>query len=56
MGCIVNGPGEARDADYGVAGGKDYGVIFSKGKPLRKVGRYEIFDALFEEIHKDGWK
>jgi hypothetical protein len=31
-------------------------VIFSKGKPLRKVGRYEIFDALFEEIHKDGWK
>ena len=56
MGCIVNGPGEARDADYGVAGGKDDGVIFSKGKPLRKVGRDEIYDALFEEIEKDGWK
>jgi len=56
MGCIVNGPGEARDADYGVAGGKDDGVIFSKGEPLRKVGRDEIYDALFEEIQKDGWK
>src|SRR5918998_438840 len=56
MGCIVNGPGEARDADYGVAGGKDDGVIFSKGEPLRKVGRNEIYDALFEEITRDGWK
>ena len=54
MGCIVNGPGEARDADYGVAGGKDDGVIFSKGAPLRKVDRDQIFDALFEEIEKDG--
>lgn len=41
---------------YGVAGGKDDGVIFSKGEPLRKVERDEIFDALFEEIEKDGWK
>jgi (E)-4-hydroxy-3-methylbut-2-enyl-diphosphate synthase len=56
MGCIVNGPGEARDADYGVAGGKDDGVIFSKGAPLRKVDRDDIFDALFEEIEKDGRK
>src|SRR5215211_7105818 len=56
MGCVVNGPGEARDADYGVAGGKDDGVIFAKGRPLRKVHRDEIFDALFEEIQKDGWK
>ncbi|TCJ16635.1 flavodoxin-dependent (E)-4-hydroxy-3-methylbut-2-enyl-diphosphate synthase [Rubrobacter taiwanensis] len=54
MGCIVNGPGEARDADYGVAGGKDDGVIFAKGRPLRKVKAEEIFDALFEEIEKDG--
>ena len=53
---IVNGPGEARDADYGVAGGKDDGVIFSKGQPLRKVGRDEIYDALFEEIAKDDRK
>jgi (E)-4-hydroxy-3-methylbut-2-enyl-diphosphate synthase len=56
MGCIVNGPGEARDADYGVAGGKDDGVIFARGRPLRKVQRDEIFDALFEEIEKDGRK
>ncbi len=56
MGCVVNGPGEARDADYGVAGGKDDGVIFAKGEPLRKVHRDEIFDALFEEIEKDGRK
>ncbi|HEX2098167.1 MAG TPA: flavodoxin-dependent (E)-4-hydroxy-3-methylbut-2-enyl-diphosphate synthase [Rubrobacteraceae bacterium] len=54
MGCIVNGPGEARDADYGVAGGKDDGVIFARGRPLRKVQRDQIFDALFEEIEKDG--
>ncbi|AHY46695.1 4-hydroxy-3-methylbut-2-en-1-yl diphosphate synthase [Rubrobacter radiotolerans] len=56
MGCIVNGPGEARDADYGVAGGKDSGVIFAKGEPLRQVERDDIFDALFEEIEKDGRK
>jgi (E)-4-hydroxy-3-methylbut-2-enyl-diphosphate synthase len=56
MGCVVNGPGEARDADYGVAGGKDDGVIFSRGQPLRKVGRDEIYDALFEEIAKDDRK
>lgn len=56
MGCIVNGPGEARDADYGVAGGKDDGIIFAKGRELRKVHRDEIFDALFQEIGKDGRK
>jgi (E)-4-hydroxy-3-methylbut-2-enyl-diphosphate synthase len=56
MGCVVNGPGEARDADYGVAGGKDDGVIFVKGQPLRKVHRDQIFRALFEEIEKDGRK
>lgn len=56
MGCVVNGPGEARDADYGVAGGKDDGVIFARGRPLRKVDKDEIFDALFEEIERDGWK
>src|SRR5919112_504150 len=56
MGCVVNGPGEARDADYGVAGGKDDGVIFAKGQPLRKVHRDDIFAALFEEIEKDGRK
>jgi (E)-4-hydroxy-3-methylbut-2-enyl-diphosphate synthase len=39
-----------------VAGGKDDGVIFAKGQPLRKVGRDEIYDALFEEIAKDDRK
>ena len=39
-----------------MAGGKDDGVIFSKGQPFRKVDRDEIYDVLFEEIEKDGWK
>ncbi len=37
MGCVVNGPGEAREADIGVAAGKGVGLIFAKGEPLRKV-------------------
>jgi len=39
-----------------VAGGKDDGVIFSKGQPLRKVGCDDTYDTLFEEIEKGGWK
>lgn len=50
MGCVVNGPGEAADADIGVACGKDAGVIFANGKKLRKVPESEIIEALFEEI------
>lgn len=50
MGCMVNGPGEAREADIGVAAGKGVGVIFAKGRPLRKVSENEIVDALFSEI------
>lgn len=50
MGCVVNGPGEARDADVGVAAGKGVGMIFRKGVPVRKVPEAEIVDALFEEI------
>ncbi len=50
MGCVVNGPGEARDADIGVAAGKGVGLIFVRGKPVRKVPEAEIVDALMEEI------
>lgn len=50
MGCVVNGPGEARDADIGVAAGRGVGLVFAKGEPVRKVAEGEIVDALMEEI------
>jgi (E)-4-hydroxy-3-methylbut-2-enyl-diphosphate synthase len=50
MGCVVNGPGEARDADIGVAAGKGVGLVFAKGEPVRKVPESEIVDALMAEI------
>ncbi|MBN2840050.1 MAG: flavodoxin-dependent (E)-4-hydroxy-3-methylbut-2-enyl-diphosphate synthase [Coriobacteriia bacterium] len=50
MGCVVNGPGEARDADVGVAAGRGAGLVFRRGEPVRKVPESEIVDALFEEI------
>ena len=50
MGCVVNGPGEAREADVGVAGGKGCGVIFRKGEVVRKVPEAEIVEALWAEI------
>jgi len=50
MGCVVNGPGEAREADLGVACGKGEGLIFIHGKPLKKVPEAEIPDALAEQI------
>ena len=50
MGCVVNGPGEATDADIGVACGKGEGIIFAHGEKLRKVPEDEILDALVEEI------
>ena len=52
MGCEVNGPGEARDADIGVACGKGVGLIFAQGETVRKVPEAEIVDALFEEIDR----
>ncbi len=52
MGCIVNGPGEARDADIGIAGGKGVGMIFRKGEILRKVPEDRIVDELIKEIEK----
>ena len=50
MGCVVNGPGEARGADIGVACGQGSGVLFAQGKTLRKVSEAEIVDALMDEI------
>ena len=50
MGCIVNGPGEAREADIGVAGGDGCGLIFKKGEILRKVPESDIVDELLKEI------
>lgn len=50
MGCVVNGPGEAADADIGVACGKGSGLIFTHGKTLRKVEEAAIVDVLMEEI------
>lgn len=52
MGCVVNGPGEAADADLGVAGGKDGCVIFSGGKILKKVKEEQLESAFFGEIDK----
>lgn len=50
MGCIVNGPGEAKEADVGIAGGKGEGLVFRKGQIVRKVPEDQLVAALFEEI------
>ena len=52
MGCIVNGPGEAREADIGVAGGDGVGLIFKHGETLKKVPEDQIVPALLEELEK----
>ena len=52
MGCAVNGPGEAREADVGVAGGKGEGLVFRHGEIVRKVPEDQLADALLEEIAK----
>ena len=50
MGCVVNGPGEAREADVGIAGGKGGGILFKKGRILRKVPENALFDELLKEV------
>mgnify|MGYP004629842367 CR=1 FL=1 len=52
MGCVVNGPGEARSADVGIAGGTGEGLLFRRGEILRKVPQEQLVDALMEEIEK----
>ena len=59
MGCAVNGPGEAGDADFGIAGGRDVGFIYAHGRVLKKVASETLIDELFVEIDRwlaDGMK
>ena len=53
MGCVVNGPGEAREADYGIAGGRDSGILFKHGEVLGTYPYEQLCDALIELIEKD---
>jgi (E)-4-hydroxy-3-methylbut-2-enyl-diphosphate synthase len=53
MGCAVNGPGEAGDADFGIAGGRDAGFVYAHGRVLKKVASETLIDELFTEI--DAW-
>lgn len=50
MGCVVNGPGEAREADIGIAGGKGRGLLFRRGKIVRTLKEEDLFDTLMEEL------
>ncbi|MFC1809391.1 flavodoxin-dependent (E)-4-hydroxy-3-methylbut-2-enyl-diphosphate synthase [Candidatus Omnitrophota bacterium] len=50
MGCVVNGPGEAKEADIGIAGGKGFGFIFKKGKKIKKVPEHKLVDELMKEL------
>jgi (E)-4-hydroxy-3-methylbut-2-enyl-diphosphate synthase len=50
MGCVVNGPGEAREADFGIAGGKGRGILFRKGEIIKRVKEEELLASLFKEI------
>src|SRR5438309_2652496 len=52
LGCAVNGIGEASHADFGITGAKNEGLVFSRGKPLRKVPQEQLVEVLFEEIDK----
>jgi (E)-4-hydroxy-3-methylbut-2-enyl-diphosphate synthase len=52
LGCAVNGPGEAGDADFGIAGGRDVGFVYAHGRVLKKVSSAVLIDTLFDEIDK----
>ena len=52
MGCAVNGPGEAREADIGVAGGKGNALLFKHGEPAGSISSDELFDVLMKEAKK----
>lgn len=56
MGCVVNGPGEAREADIGIAGGKGVGLLFRKGEPVRTVPEAVLVEELIQEIKRTGIK
>ncbi len=52
MGCVVNGPGEAREADIGIAGGNGVGLIFKKGEIIKTVKEEDLVEELIREIDK----
>ncbi len=52
MGCVVNGPGEAKEADIGIAGGKELGILFKKGKIVKKIPQNKLADVLLSEVEK----
>jgi (E)-4-hydroxy-3-methylbut-2-enyl-diphosphate synthase len=52
MGCVVNGPGEAKEADIGIAGGKGVGVLFKKGKVIRKLKEKDFVQVLLDEVRR----
>lgn len=58
MGCVVNGPGEAAEADIGIAGGKGLGILFKKGEVVKKVPQSQLVEVLLEEVEKleEEWK
>ena len=51
MGCVVNGPGEAKDADIGITGADGIGIIFKKGKIIKKVQEKELVKELIKEVN-----
>jgi (E)-4-hydroxy-3-methylbut-2-enyl-diphosphate synthase len=52
LGCVVNGPGEASDADIGIAAGKGVGILYRKGEMIKRIKESEIVDVIVEEVHK----
>jgi (E)-4-hydroxy-3-methylbut-2-enyl-diphosphate synthase len=50
MGCVVNGPGEAKEADIGIAGGRGQGILFKKGELVKKIPEEELADILIREV------
>ena len=52
MGCVVNGPGEARDADIGIAGGDDFAALFKNGEVIGKIPADKIVETLLSEVEK----
>jgi (E)-4-hydroxy-3-methylbut-2-enyl-diphosphate synthase len=52
MGCVVNGPGEAKEADIGIAGGRGQGILFKKGELIKKVPERDLAKVLINEVRK----
>ena len=52
MGCVVNGPGEAKEADIGIAGGRGHGILFRKGKVVKKIPEHKVAEALISEVKR----